>query len=198
VLESRCSDHRVVPLHWRSDQALRRAGLRCSSVTSCRYFPSSRLAGRAQQCRRRVTVRGSVVALDAATGDEIWKTYVIPETPGPAGTNAAGDQRCGPAGAAIWSAPTVDTGRGVLYVATGNASTQPAAGTSDAIMAIELATGAIRWWNQLTPNDAFITGCRGTNPNCPEDGGPDHDFGASPALVIGSRPGNVLLAFGVN
>ena len=138
------------------------------------------------------TFRGSVVALDAATGDEIWKRYVIPETPGPDGTTADGDQRFGPAGAAIWSAPTVDAGRGVLYVATGNAYTQPAAETSDSIMAIELTTGAIRWWNQLTPGDAFII-CRGNNPNCPEDAGPDHDFGASPALVTMSNGRDLLV-----
>ena len=137
------------------------------------------------------TFRGSVVALDAATGDEIWKTYVIPETPGPVDTTAGG-QRFGPAGAAIWSAPTVDTGRGVLYVATGNAYTEPAAETSDSIVALELTTGAIRWWNQLTPGDAFII-CRGSNPNCPEDAGPDHDFGASPVLVTMSNDRDLLV-----
>ena len=36
--------------------------------------------------------RGSMVALDAATGKQIWKTYTI-EVPKPTGKNVAGTQR---------------------------------------------------------------------------------------------------------
>ncbi len=97
------------------------------------------------------------------------------------------------AGAAIWGSPTIDAGRGVIYAATGNAYTQPAAETSDAIVAFELDSGEIRWWNQLTPGDAFILGCGGNNTNCPEDEGPDHDFGASPVLVTLSTGSDLLV-----
>ena len=124
------------------------------------------------------TFRGSVLALDPATGDRLWKTFVIPDN-------------AGQAGAAIWSSPTIDATRGLLYAATGNAYTQPAAATSDSVMAFDLESGAIRWTTQLTPDDAFIIGCQGSNPNCPEDAGPDHDFGSSPSLVTmsnGVRP----------
>ncbi|HIE91527.1 MAG TPA: cytochrome C oxidase Cbb3 [Acidobacteria bacterium] len=139
------------------------------------------------------TFRGSVVALDAESGEQIWKTYVIPEAPGPLANSEAGQERFGPAGAAIWSAATLDVERGALYVGTGNAYTQPAAETSDAVMALDLETGAIRWTNQMTPADAFIMGCRGTNANCPEDAGPDHDFGASPALVTMTNGRDLLV-----
>ncbi|MCH8812234.1 MAG: PQQ-binding-like beta-propeller repeat protein, partial [Gemmatimonadetes bacterium] len=90
-------------------------------------------------------------------------------------------------------APTIDAGRGLVYAATGNAYTQPAAETSDAIVAFDLDTGEIRWFNQLTPADAFILGCGGDNPNCPEDEGPDHDFGASPALVTMTNGSDLLV-----
>ena len=139
------------------------------------------------------TFRGSVVVLDAATGDQIWKAYTIPAEPVARGTGPNGTTLSGPAGAAVWGAPTIDAGRGLVYVATGNAYTQPAAETSDAIVGLDLDTGEIRWFNQLTPADAFILGCGGDNPNCPEDEGPDHDFGASPALVTMTNGSDLLV-----
>ena len=141
------------------------------------------------------TFRGSVVVLDTATGEQIWKSFTIPEEPSPRGTGPDGTTFSGPAGAAIWGAPTIDAERGLVYAATGNAYTQPAAETSDAIVAFDIDTGEIRWFNQLTPADAFILGCGGNNPNCPDDEGPDHDFGASPALVTMTN-GDDLLVIG--
>ena len=141
------------------------------------------------------TFRGSIVALDAATGDVAWKSYTIPEAPSPRGRNPDGAVLMGPSGAAVWSAPTVDAGRRLVYAATGNAYTAPAAGTSDAIVAFDLDTGALRWTNQLTPDDAFILNCGGANPNCPQDDGPDFDFGSSPVLVT-MTDGRDLLVIG--
>ena len=141
------------------------------------------------------TFRGSIAALDAATGEVIWQSFTIPETPRPRGRNPDGFFLMGPSGAAVWSAPTVDAKRGLVYAATGNAYTEPAAGTSDAIIAFDIDTGAIRWTNQLTPDDAFILNCGGGNPNCPDDNGPDFDFGASPVLVT-AIDGRDLLVIG--
>ena len=141
------------------------------------------------------TFRGSLVALAAATGDVAWKTFTISEEPEPRGRNPEGAFLMGPSGAAVWSAPTIDAERRRVYAATGNAYTQPAAATSDAIIAFDLDTGAIRWTNQFTPEDAFILNCRGANPNCPEDDGPDFDFGASPVLVT-MTDGRDLLVVG--
>ena len=84
--------------------------------------------------------RGSVVALDATTGRQIWKTYTIAEAPSIVGKNAAGTPLWKPGGAAVWAAPTVDLARRVLYVATGNAYTEPAPPTSDAVIAMSLET----------------------------------------------------------
>lgn len=140
------------------------------------------------------TFRGSVVALDVATGDVAWKTYAIADTPAPRGRNPDGAFLMGPAGAAVWSAPTVDAERRLVYAATGNAYTAPAAATSDAIIAFDLDTGAIRWTRQFTPDDAFII-CSPGNPNCPEESGPDFDFGASPVLVT-MADGRELLVVG--
>ena len=139
------------------------------------------------------TFRGSLTALDAETGEVVWKTYTVPE-PQPRGKSASGAQLWGPAGVAIWSAPTVDPRRGMIYAASGNAYADPAPGTSDAIIAFSIETGEIEWINQVIPGgDIWILGCNaqstggndgeGDNPNCPEDVGPDFDFSASPGLI---------------
>jgi polyvinyl alcohol dehydrogenase (cytochrome) len=135
------------------------------------------------------TFRGSVTALDAATGDVLWKTSMIPGEPQRRGTSDAGVALWGPSGSAIWSAPTIDVARRALYVATGNAYSGPAHASSDAVVALDLETGAIRWMRQVTPNDVYLTGCRGAaNPNCPDVNGPDLDFGGPPMLArVGSR-----------
>jgi polyvinyl alcohol dehydrogenase (cytochrome) len=137
------------------------------------------------------TFRGSLTALDASTGAVAWKTYTVDE-PKRRGTSSSGKPLYGPAGSPIWSAPTIDAKRGLIYAATGNAYADPAPRTSDAIVAFALDTGKIRWINQIRP-DVWILGCdaqstggnanAGDNPNCPEDVGPDFDFSASPALV---------------
>ena len=144
------------------------------------------------------TFRGSISALDAESGAVEWKTYMIAESPQRRGTSTAGTPLWGPAGAGIWSAPTVDAARRSLYVATGNAYSAPATSSSDAVVALDLTTGAIRWTRQVTANDIYISNCRAGNPNCPEAVGPDHDFGSPPVLaragdrdviVIGQKSG---------
>jgi polyvinyl alcohol dehydrogenase (cytochrome) len=148
------------------------------------------------------TFRGSVVALNAATGRQMWKTYTISEEPHPTVKNAAGTQLHGPSGASVWSSPTIDVQRGALYVATGNSYSNPAADTSDAVIAFDLKTGQMLWHQQATLKDSFIVACYSNDQtNCPDDHGPDHDFGQSPilvslqngrrALVIGQKSGVV-------
>lgn len=128
--------------------------------------------------------RGSIVAYDAATGKKQWTSYTIPEEPKPTRKTSTGIQLWGPAGASVWSAPTVDARRRQLIVTTAEAFTAPAAATSDAILAMDLETGKIKWSYQGTTGDAFIVGCPNkTNEACPEGGnGPDFDFGASAIL----------------
>ena len=139
--------------------------------------------------------RGSLVALDAHTGKILWKSFTVQEEPKPFKKNSAGTQMYGPAGGAIWSAPTIDPKRKVVYVATGNSYTDVPTGHSDAIMAFDLETGSLKWVNQVTPKDNFLVGCRQPGVgNCPEDAGPDHDFGSSPILRSSPNGKQILLA----
>ncbi len=93
--------------------------------------------------------RGSVVALDAATGKQIWKTYTI-DAPKPTKKNKVGTQLWGPSGAPVWTAPAIDTKRNALYVTTGDNYSEPASRTSDAFIAMDLDSGKILWTRQMT------------------------------------------------
>lgn len=132
------------------------------------------------------TFRGSVAALDASDGHVIWQTYTIDAKPRPYRRSAAGTQLYGPAGGSIWSAPTLDPRRHLLYVGTGNSYTDVPTTRTDSIMALQMATGAVRWVNQLHRADNYIVGCDSPatagEGNCPRHLGPDVDFGVSPIL----------------
>ncbi len=130
------------------------------------------------------TFRGSLAALDLKTGQKQWQTYMITEPLQPTRKNANGVQMQGPAGAPVWASPTVDAKRGLVYVVTGDSYTDATTNADDAIVAVEMKTGKVRWRNQVTTNDNFIVGCSGPIKvaNCPAPTGPDFDFGATPIL----------------
>jgi len=107
--------------------------------------------------------RGSLVLLDPHNGRVIWQTYMISDAEAAAGSS----------GASIWTAPAYDAESNTIYAGTGNNFTEPATGTSDAIVAFDAKTGAIKWLNQRTPNDVWT-------PVFPT--GPDFDFGDSPQV----------------
>ena len=146
------------------------------------------------------TFRGNVIAYDANTGKPLWQTYMV-DPPKPTRKNKAGTQLYEPSGVAIWSAPTIDLKRGALYVATGNEYSGPGGPTSDAVIAVDLKTGKILWTSQVTPKDVYVVGCNASRENCPDDEGPDFDFGNSAILrdlpngksiiVIGQKSGVV-------
>ena len=141
------------------------------------------------------TFRGSVVALDARTGKQVWKSYVIPDRPRPLRKSERGTQLWGPSGAGIWSSPTLDPRNRALYVATGDSYSEPAASNSDAVIALHLDTGKILWSRQTLKGDAWNISCLHPEAyNCPQQAGPDLDFGSSP--ILRALPGGrrVLLA----
>jgi polyvinyl alcohol dehydrogenase (cytochrome) len=153
------------------------------------YVPTSGLGEEGQGGRAQYeccTFRGSVSAIDVTTGAVVWKSYMITEEPKPRSKNKEGVQTWGPSGAGIWAAPTVDVKRNAIYVSTGNGYSGPPQPTTDAVIALDLQSGKIRWVNQTTPNDVWTLGCQAenpNNPNCPEKLGPDLDFSASPILT---------------
>jgi len=96
------------------------------------------------------TFRGSVAALDIATGHILWKTYLVSEEPRPI-ASVKGQQQLGPAGIAVAGAPTLDTARGLVYVATADSFNPALQPLADAVAALNLTDGTMRWSKQLPP-----------------------------------------------
>ncbi len=114
------------------------------------------------------TFRGSVVALDVRSGRLLWRTWV--QRPGVDG-----------AGGSVWSTAAVDPARGLLYIGTGQAYEQPAGPRTDALLALRVGNGRVRWHRQFTHGDVFNFFGQST--------GRDYDIGASPNLFdIRGRP----------
>lgn len=147
------------------------------------------------------TFRGSVAALEEKTGAIEWQTYTITEKAAPL-PEQAGKAKFGPSGAAVWSSPTVDSAKGVLYFGTGDNYADTQTATSDAIFAVSLSDGKTLWTAQLTKDDTYNIGCEMPDKgNCPNDAGPDFDIGAPPilrslgggnrVLIVGQKSGVV-------
>jgi polyvinyl alcohol dehydrogenase (cytochrome) len=143
---------------------------------------------------------GAVVALDAATGEKRWTWHTMPDATYTGETNRVGVKLRGPSGAPIWSTPTIDRKRGLVFATSGQNTSLPATKTSDAVLAIDVETGKLRWGFQALADDVWIIGCREpwerSGPNCPSPEKSvlkDFDFGGSAILV--QRPeGDILLA----
>jgi polyvinyl alcohol dehydrogenase (cytochrome) len=124
------------------------------------------------------TFRGSVVALELATGRVVWKSYTVLEEPQPTRKSGAGVQEFAPAGAAIYSSPTVDPKRNALYVATGASTTSLEQSLTDAVAAFNLSDGKLRWVKQLSRSGEL----------------PMSSFMASPVLRTLAAGNDVILA----
>lgn len=138
--------------------------------------------------------RGSVAALDAASGEILWKTWTVDE-PSRREKNAVGTQLWGPSGAPIWSSPAIDPVRNAVYVTTGNNYSNPASTMSDAFIALDQDTGEILWSAQMTAGDAWTAACRlEDKTNCASRTAPDFDFAASPMIIERPSGQRLLIA----
>lgn len=145
---------------------------------------------------------GAVMSLAARDGRILWTTHMT-ESATARGVTAAGVTRWGPSGVSVWSTPTVDAVRGVVYVGTAQNASSPATAYSDSVLALALENGDVVWHFQAMAGDAYNDGCatfpRG--PNCPTEAGPDFDIGAAvilaqdsagiPVLLVGQKSGDV-------
>jgi polyvinyl alcohol dehydrogenase (cytochrome) len=142
------------------------------------------------------TARGSVVALDAGTGQRTWKAWVIAQEPKPYATQPNGVVLSGPSGGSVWNTPTVDPQRRAVYFGTGDAWSAPSTTATDAIMAVDIGSGRVLWTYQVTADDVHLGGCNGPELSaaCPKINGPDMDIGNSPILLSLPSGARLLLA----
>lgn len=155
-----------LPHLWSSPIVIPDAGLVVVGVASAE---ESNAAGKA------FTFRGSVVALDAQTGNLRWQFYTT--------TN---DTMGGP-GVGVWSTAAVDPALKLLYIGTGNSYAAPAGQYTDSLLALRYETGTVEWTHQFQANDVFEVYQSAT--------GVDSDVGASPNLF--SAGGKDLVGVGV-
>lgn len=129
------------------------------------------------------TFRGSLVALDAGSGRQLWRAYTV-RTPAQELKSDSGRSLSGPAGGAVFSAPTIDPKHGRIYLGTGDSYTNVVSDSTNAVLALNLDNGARVWTHQVAKNDAWILLCNGQpTGNCPSPLGPDFDFSSSPMLI---------------
>ena len=138
--------------------------------------------------------RGSVLALDARTGRQKWRTWLV-GPPVRQGPSKEGLDKLGPSGVAVWNSPAIDARRGQLIVATGDNYSLPTTTLSDSVVALDLVTGRIRWHYQATAGDAWNVACVfKSSASCPDEAAPDFDFGAGTVLASGLDGKQYVLA----
>lgn len=139
------------------------------------------------------TTSGGVAVLDVKNGEKVWYHRVIAATATAQSKKKNSKPFFGPSGAPVWCSPTIDRKRGLVYIGTGENYSEPATATSDALQAINLATGKLVWNFQGVSHDAWNVGCP-VVVNCPGNKGRDLDFGMAPILVTGPDGKDRLIA----
>lgn len=138
------------------------------------------------------TFRGAIVALDPESGDEKWRRYFI-EPSTERGKNGVGVPSFGPAGVPVWAGLAFDGD--VMLVATGDDYAEPASLRSDAVIAVNRHTGEIIWVHQTRHGDVWNGSCEELEkPNCPEESGPDWDYGAGPVVATTKAGRKIVVA----
>ncbi len=138
------------------------------------------------------TFHGSLAAISLVNGQILWQTYFTPQSY---------------TGAPVWSStPVIDIMRSQIYVTTGNNYQVPpsvqlceqgAVGNlgalllcqspenyEDSIVALDLATGNIKWGRRCSADDAWIRACGLGRTACPDPAGLDYDFGSGANLFV--------------
>jgi len=107
--------------------------------------------------------RGQIVAVDAKTGHEVWRFYVIP-APGQPGSETwpKNNNSWEHGGGAVWLVGAKDPELGLIYYATGNAVPQYGGENrpgnnlyTDSLLALDPKTGQLRWHYQIVHHDIW-------------------------------------------
>jgi polyvinyl alcohol dehydrogenase (cytochrome) len=140
---------------------------------------------------------GGMAALDSSTGEIIWNHRMLEEAQFTEKGLITRVKKFAPSGAAVWNAPGVDIEEGRVFFGTGQSTQSPASEFSDAIISLNIKTGEKLWTTQTLSGDAHNVGCEIPvikRMTCPEENGPDFDFGASVIQAIDKKGNKALFA----
>ena len=107
--------------------------------------------------------RGWIAALDARTGNELWRWYVVPK-PGDPGSETWKDKNSAwkTGGGGLWQTGSYDPATKLTIWGTGNPVPiyDPQARPGDnlytnSVVALNVDTGKLAWYFQYTPNDSW-------------------------------------------
>ena len=108
-------------------------------------------------------IRGWLAALDARTGNELWRWYAVPK-PGDPGSETWKDKNNAwkTGGGGIWQTGSYDPATRLTIWGTGNPAPDydPQARPGDNLytnsaVALDIDTGKLVWYNQYLPNDSW-------------------------------------------
>jgi alcohol dehydrogenase (cytochrome c) len=105
--------------------------------------------------------RGFVMALDAATGKQVWLFHTT-AAPGQPGGDTWSGNSWETGGGSVWNTPAIDPSNGLVLFAEGNPnpdnwgeSRQGANAYTDSIVALHVKDGTLAWWYQEVPHDLW-------------------------------------------
>lgn len=106
-----------------------------------------------------IPYRGGFLAFDRQTGAQIWRFEVDVQAAATGQNRGCGD---------VWSSPAVDTKLDMVFFGTADCDEQPLPPYHEAVIALDLRTGSLRWVYRPRETDPY---------KC------DFDFAASPNLI---------------
>jgi virginiamycin B lyase len=136
---------------------------------------------------------GGVAAIDATDGSLQW-AYHTTEHARKVGVTSAGTDVWGPSGAAVWTTPAVDAKRGRIVIGTAQNMSVPATHNSDSVIALDIETGEEEWVFQALAGDIWNVACHLGGANCPDNAGPDFDFGGAITLTQDKSGKDIIVA----
>jgi len=143
------------------------------------------------------TTSGGIAKLDIETGEVIWYHRIEKPAEVVGKVKFTRTKKYAPSGSAVWNTPGIDLTRGLVFFGTGQSLQSPASQFSDAIIALDLNSGKRVWSTQTLAGDAYNVACEvpmARQWGCPEENGPDYDFGASVIKSFTSEKKEIFLA----
>lgn len=133
---------------------------------------------------------GSLVTLDSANGNEIWRFHGTEEA------SRVNINRMAPNGVSIWSTPLLDLARNQVIVGTAQNLTQPTTDMENSVVAINMDDGSVNWVFQATTNDAYNATCDVDGEPINQCDGPDLDWDVITAILTKNSQGRDIIIAG--